>query len=76
MIDLTSFTTIIVVIVVLYLISSIKILREYERGVIFRFGRLLSEPKGPGRHPGVRAHRPHRARFAAHRHAGSARRRT
>jgi regulator of protease activity HflC (stomatin/prohibitin superfamily) len=48
MIDLTSFTTIVVVIVVLYLISSIKILREYERGVIFRFGRLLSQPKGPG----------------------------
>jgi regulator of protease activity HflC (stomatin/prohibitin superfamily) len=48
MIDLTSFTTIILVIVVLYLISSVKILREYERGVIFRFGRLLSQPKGPG----------------------------
>ena len=48
MIDFTSFTTIIVVIVVLYLISSVKILREYERGVIFRFGRLLSKPKGPG----------------------------
>src|SRR5271165_6717684 len=48
MIDFTSFTTIIVVIVVLYLISSVKILREYERGVIFRFGRLLSQPKGPG----------------------------
>jgi regulator of protease activity HflC (stomatin/prohibitin superfamily) len=48
MIDATSFTTIIVVIVVLYLISSVKILREYERGVIFRFGRLLSHPKGPG----------------------------
>jgi regulator of protease activity HflC (stomatin/prohibitin superfamily) len=48
MIDATSFTTIIVVIVVLYLISSVKILREYERGVIFRFGRLLPQPKGPG----------------------------
>src|SRR5580704_16526831 len=48
MIDFTSFTTIIVVIVVLYLISSVKILREYERGVIFRFGRLLSQPKAPG----------------------------
>jgi regulator of protease activity HflC (stomatin/prohibitin superfamily) len=48
MIDLTSFTTIVVVIVVIYLISSVKILREYERGVIFRFGRLLSHPKGPG----------------------------
>src|SRR5271165_2901105 len=48
MIDFTSFTTIIVLIVIIYLISSIKILREYERGVIFRFGRLLSQPKGPG----------------------------
>src|ERR1041384_4677628 len=48
MIDLTGFSTIVIVIVVLYLISSIKILREYERGVIFRFGRLLSHPKGPG----------------------------
>jgi len=47
-IDFTSFTTIVIVIVVLYLISSIKILREYERGVIFRLGRLLAEPKGPG----------------------------
>ena len=48
MIDLTSFTTIIVIVVVLYMISSIKILREYERGVIFRLGRALPEPKGPG----------------------------
>ncbi|GGH16626.1 slipin family protein [Silvibacterium dinghuense] len=31
-----------------YLISSIKILREYERGVIFRLGRALPQPKGPG----------------------------
>ena len=37
-----------VVIVGLYLISSIKILAEYERGVIFRLGRVLGEPKGPG----------------------------
>src|SRR5215207_2267921 len=35
-------------IVVLYLISSIKILAEYERGVIFRLGKLLPAPKGPG----------------------------
>jgi regulator of protease activity HflC (stomatin/prohibitin superfamily) len=35
-------------IVVLYLISSIKILAEYERGVIFRLGKLLQQPKGPG----------------------------
>jgi len=41
-------TTIAVIIVGLYLISSIKILSEYERGVIFRLGRLLSQPKGPG----------------------------
>jgi regulator of protease activity HflC (stomatin/prohibitin superfamily) len=39
---------IIVAIVVLYLFSSIKILAEYERGVIFRLGKLLPEPKGPG----------------------------
>ena len=32
----------------LYLLSSIKILREYERGVIFRLGRLLPAAKGPG----------------------------
>jgi regulator of protease activity HflC (stomatin/prohibitin superfamily) len=37
-----------VVILVLYLISSLKILAEYERGVIFRLGRVLREPKGPG----------------------------
>jgi regulator of protease activity HflC (stomatin/prohibitin superfamily) len=33
---------------VLYLISSIKILAEYERGVIFRLGHVLPAPKGPG----------------------------
>ena len=35
-------------IIVIYLLSSIKILREYERGVIFRLGRVLANPKGPG----------------------------
>ncbi|HEX4030177.1 MAG TPA: slipin family protein [Terracidiphilus sp.] len=35
-------------ILVLYLLNSIKILREYERGVIFRLGRALASPKGPG----------------------------
>jgi regulator of protease activity HflC (stomatin/prohibitin superfamily) len=35
-------------IVVLYVISSIKVLAEYERGVIFRLGKLLPRPKGPG----------------------------
>src|SRR5689334_17399709 len=43
-----AFPTIVLVVLGLYLISSIKILPEYERGVIFRLGRLLSEPKGPG----------------------------
>ena len=37
-----------IVIIGIYLLSSIKILREYERGVIFRLGRLLGSAKGPG----------------------------
>src|SRR6202049_196845 len=37
-----------ILIVVIYLLSSIKILAEYERGVIFRLGRVLPQPKGPG----------------------------
>ena len=37
-----------VLVVVLYVIASIKILAEYERGVIFRLGKLLPRPKGPG----------------------------
>jgi regulator of protease activity HflC (stomatin/prohibitin superfamily) len=43
-----SFPAIVVIIVLLYLLSSIKILAEYERGVIFRLGRLLPKAKGPG----------------------------
>ena len=39
---------ILLVILVLYLLSSIQILNEYERGVIFRLGKLLPQPKGPG----------------------------
>ena len=35
-------------IVVLYLLNSVKILREYARGVIFRLGRALAPPQGPG----------------------------
>src|SRR4029077_6425046 len=41
-------TLVIVLIIVIYMLSSIKILAEYERGVIFRLGRVLSKPKGPG----------------------------
>src|SRR5947199_3849213 len=33
---------------ILFVISAIKVAREYERGIIFRLGRLLPEPKGPG----------------------------
>ncbi len=38
----------VIVIVLIYLFSVIHILREYERGVVFRLGRILSQPKGPG----------------------------
>src|SRR3954454_15166180 len=33
---------------VLFLVSAVKVAREYERGVVFRLGRLLDPPKGPG----------------------------
>jgi regulator of protease activity HflC (stomatin/prohibitin superfamily) len=39
---------IVLFIVVLFLFSAIKVAREYERGIVFRLGRLLPEPKGPG----------------------------
>jgi len=43
-----NLTYIVALVLVLYLVNSIKILAEYERGVIFRLGRLLPAPKGPG----------------------------
>jgi len=43
-----SFPVIVVLILLLYLFSLINILKEYERGVIFRLGRLLPDAKGPG----------------------------
>ncbi len=46
--NLLTAPIIVVGLIVLYLLNSIKILREYERGVIFRLGRLLPQPKGPG----------------------------
>src|SRR5215468_3598557 len=42
------FTLFVIFFVGIYLLSSIKILKEYERGVIFRLGRLLDLAKGPG----------------------------
>ncbi len=38
----------VVFILILFLISAVKVAREYERGVVFRLGRLLDPPKGPG----------------------------
>src|SRR3954471_7681787 len=39
---------VVVFLLVLFLISAIKVIREYERAIVFRLGRLLDEPKGPG----------------------------
>src|SRR5215204_5076079 len=38
----------IAILLVIFLFAAIKVAREYERGIIFRLGRLLPEPKGPG----------------------------
>ena len=38
----------ILIVILLFLFAAIKVAREYERGVIFRLGRLLPNPKGPG----------------------------
>jgi regulator of protease activity HflC (stomatin/prohibitin superfamily) len=38
----------IAILIVLLLAASVRVAREYERGVIFRLGRLHSPPKGPG----------------------------
>src|ERR671929_517778 len=39
---------VVVFFVLLFLLAAIKVAREYERGIVFRLGRLLPEPKGPG----------------------------
>src|SRR5664280_108727 len=46
--DLPIPVLILIAIIALYLFNSIKILRDYERAVIFRLGRALTPPKGPG----------------------------
>jgi regulator of protease activity HflC (stomatin/prohibitin superfamily) len=43
-----TFPIIVIAFIVLYLLNCLKVLREYERGVIFRLGRVLPAPKGPG----------------------------
>jgi len=42
------FTVVVVVIITLFILSAIKVVPEYERVVVFRLGRLLGQPKGPG----------------------------
>src|SRR6266581_1593194 len=39
---------VVIFLLILFLISAIKVAREYERGIVFRLGRLFPEPKGPG----------------------------
>ena len=43
-----EFSIVVVFLLGLYLLASVKILAEYERGVVFRLGRVLRETKGPG----------------------------
>src|SRR5207247_4216078 len=49
-----SMTAVIVIVVVLavllvlFFVSAIRVMREYERAIVFRLGRLLDLPKGPG----------------------------
>src|SRR5262244_1246685 len=46
--DLSPVLLFAIVIILIWLANSVNVLREYERGVIFRVGRLLPDPKGPG----------------------------
>src|SRR5215467_2830294 len=46
--DLTPVMLFVIVVILIWLFNSLNVLREYERGVIFRVGRLYPEPKGPG----------------------------
>ena len=46
--SLTSAPLVFLIMLAFYVISSIRVLSEYERGVIFRLGKLLPQPKGPG----------------------------
>ena len=39
---------IVLILVVVWVLLSVKVLNEYERGVVFRLGNLLARPKGPG----------------------------
>src|SRR3954465_695069 len=45
---MSYFTIVAIIVIAIYLLNAVNILPEYERGVIFRLGRLLPEAKGPG----------------------------
>ena len=51
MFESAQFPTLLIL-VVLLVIASIKVIREYERAVVFRLGRLLLPPRGP-KGPGI-----------------------
>ena len=67
-----QFTLLLIVVAIfgIWIFNSLNVLREYERGVIFRIGRLLPEPKGPGLDLGALADRPHRSREPPDDHDG------
>ncbi|MGE5647920.1 MAG: slipin family protein [Acidobacteriota bacterium] len=46
--ETSTLAVVVVAIIVILALAWIRILAEYERGVVFRLGRILSEPKGPG----------------------------
>ena len=48
MIGLPIYGLFLIILIIFFLYNAIKILKEYERGVIFRLGRVLDRPKGPG----------------------------
>jgi regulator of protease activity HflC (stomatin/prohibitin superfamily) len=48
MVGIPIYGIFVIVLVIFFLYNAIKILNEYERGVIFRLGRVLGKPKGPG----------------------------
>jgi len=48
MVGLPIYAIFLMVLIIFFLYNAIKILKEYERGVIFRLGRVLDRPKGPG----------------------------
>jgi len=56
-----EFPVTVVLILILYALTSIKILSEYERAVVFRLGRVLPQPKGPWTYPCFPAGRSHGA---------------